>query len=243
VNAGVFAGALLASAIEVVEMVAIVVAVGAARSWRAALIGAAFGLAVPVVAVAALGPALGHASLGPLRLVVGALLLIFGLGWLRKGILRVAREGWRAGTAVGEAVEGQEAEGRFDWTALLLTFKGIALEGLEVAVIVVALGAAARALGSAILGGAAAIVVVGTLGALTFRLVARIPRRALQLVVGTLLATFGTFWSVEGVGVDWPGGATALAWIGALYLAAAVCLLSRVRSWDAPPRVARGALP
>ena len=242
-NAGVFTSALLAAAIEVIEMVAIVVAVGAARSWRAALTGAACGLGVLVVAVAALGPALGHASLGPLRFVVGALLLVFGLGWLRKGILRVAREGWRSGMVGGEAVEGATAEGAFDWTAFVLAFKGVALEGLEVAVIVVALGVAARALGSAILGGAAAILLVGVLGALTFRLVARIPRRALQLGVGTLLATFGTFWAVEGVGVDWPGGSSALAWIGALYLAAAFGLLVQVRRWDAPSRAAREALP
>ncbi|MGH3782341.1 MAG: hypothetical protein ACRDRO_17415 [Pseudonocardiaceae bacterium] len=113
----------------------------------------------------------------------------------------------------------------------MLSFKGVSLEGMEVAVIVVAFGAAAGAVGSAVVGAAAAIIVLGTLGGLTYRLVARIPRRALQLFVGAMLTTFGTFWAGEGLGVAWPGDQLALLTLGAVYVVAALGLLSRVRHW------------
>src|SRR3954470_22832733 len=215
--------AFLASAIEVIEMVAIVVAVGVARSWRAALCGAAGGLVVLAVLVAVLGTAVRGVPLGPLRLVVGALLLVFGLQWLRKGVLRVARDGWTVG--VGEEEVEARAVAGFDWTAFVLAFKGVSLEGLEVAVIVVAFGAAADAIGSAVVGAAAAVVAIGLLGAATHRAVARIPRRALQLVVGAMLTTFGSFWAGEGMDVGWPGGDVALLALGAVYLLAALVLL------------------
>jgi uncharacterized membrane protein len=165
--------------------------------------------------------------------VVGALLLVFGLQWLRKGVLRVARDGWRTGVDE-EEVEAAAAAG-FDWTAFVLAFKGVSLEGLEVAVIVVAFGAAADAIGSAAVGAAAAVLVLGLLGAATYRAVARIPRRALQLGVGTMLTTFGTFWAAEGLHVAWPGGDAALAWLGALYAAAALVLLRLVVQWRRAP--------
>lgn len=231
-NAGIAASALLASAIEVLEMVAIVVAVGTARSWRAALAGAAGGLAVLAVVVAVLGPALAHVSLQPLRLVVGSLLLVFGLGWLRKGVLRISREGWMAG-GVGYGDEDDERVRGFDWLGFVISFKGVSLEGLEVAVIVVALGSAGGGLLSASLGAAAAVVLVGLLGALTYRLVARIPRRAMQLVVGAVLTTFGTFWAAEGAGAHWPGGSWAIVWLGAAYLAVALGTLRVAVGWRA----------
>ncbi len=227
--------AFLAAAIEVVEMVAVVVAVGVARSWRAALLGAAAGLVVLVALVAVLGPALAHVSLQPVRLVVGALLLVFGLQWLRKGVLRVSREGWGAGGVGDEHVEFERPpDGRLDWPAFVLSFKGVTLEGLEIGVIVVALGAAAHSLGSAIAGAAGAVVVVGALGALAYRFVARIPRRTLQLFVGAMLTTFGTFWAGEGVGLHWPGAETALAWLFAGYVAVALLSLSLVERWRRP---------
>jgi uncharacterized membrane protein len=232
-NGGVFVSAFLASAIEVLEMVAIVVAVGVSRSWRAALAGAAGGLVVLAVLVAALGTALRDVPLQPIRLVVGALLLVFGLQWLRKGILRVAADGWRAGVGEEEVEEG--AGPGFDWTGFVVAFKGVSLEGLEVAVIVVAFGAAADAIGSAAAGAAAAVLVVGALGAGGYRAVARIPRRALQLGVGTMLTTFGTFWAAEGLDVAWPGGDAALAWLGALYAVAALTLLRLVIGWRRVP--------
>jgi uncharacterized membrane protein len=231
VNGAVLLSALLASAIEVIEMVAVVVAVGVARSWRAALLGAAAGLVLLAAVVGIAGPALQDVSLQPMRLVVGALLLVFGLGWLRKGILRVSREGWTAGGVGYEEVDPSlppPGAGR-DWTSFVLSFKGVSLEGLEVAVIVVALGSAARDLTPAVAGAAAAVVVVGAAGALTYRLVARIPRRTMQLGVGALLTTFGTFWAAEGAGVHWPGGEWALVGLAALYAAVAAALLGDVR--------------
>ena len=205
-NGAVLISAFLAAAIEVVEMVAVVVAVGVARSWRAALLGAAAGLVVLVALVAVLGPALAHVSLQPVRLVVGALLLVFGLQWLRKGVLRVSREGWGAGGVGDEHVEFERPpDGRLDWPAFVLSFKGVTLEGLEIGVIVVALGAAAHSLGSAIAGAAGAVVVVGALGALAYRFVARIPRRTLQLFVGAMLTTFGTFSAGRASACTGPG--------------------------------------
>src|SRR4051794_31209483 len=212
-------------------MVAIVVGVGSTRSWRAALVGAGGGLVVLVVLVTALGTALRTVPLAPIRLVVGALLLVFGLQWLRKGVLRIAAGGWAVGQGE-EQVDDDVPSGRFDWTGFVLSFKGVSLEGLEVAVIVLAVGGAAGALGSAVVGAAAAVVVLAAVGAATYRLVARIPRRALQLFVGALLSAFGTFWSTEGLGVRWPGSELSLVWLVALYAAAGVVLVRLVGGWQ-----------
>lgn len=229
-NAAVVVSAYLAAAIEVIEMVAIVVAVGVARSWRSSLLGAAGGLAVLVALVAVLGTALRTVPLAPVRVVVGALLLVFGLQWLRKGVSRVARDGWAVGVGDEDVESGSTARG-VDWTAFVLSFKGVSLEGLEVAVIVVAFGSAADALGSAVIGAAGAVLTVGALGMLTYRAVARIPRRALQLFVGVMLSTFGTFWSAQGLGVSWPGHELALIWLGAGYLTSALIFVRLVIRW------------
>src|SRR4051812_18351117 len=206
-------------------MVAIVVAVGSTRSWRAALVGAGGGLVVLAVLVAGLGTALRTVPLGPIRLIVGALLLVFGLQWLRKGVLRIAAGGWAIGQGEEHVDDGDVPPGRFDWTGFVLAFKGVSLEGLEVAVIVVAVGGAAGALGSAVIGAAAAVIVLAAVGAATYRLIARIPRRALQLFVGALLSAFGTFWAAEGLGVRWPGAELALVWLAALYAVTGLVLL------------------
>jgi uncharacterized membrane protein len=228
-NSGVVVSTFLAATIEVIEMVAIVVAVGVTRSWRASLFGAAGGVVVLVVVTAVLGTALQGVELKPIRLVVGALLLAFGSQWLRKGILRVARDGWAVGVGDEEVDEG--AGTGFDWTGFVLSFKGVSLEGLEVAVIVVAFGAAAGAIGSAAVGAAASVLIIGAIGLATYRVVARIPRRALQLFVGAMLTTFGTFWAGEGLTVHWPGGEFALVWLGALYVGAALWLRRRASGW------------
>ena len=214
--------AFLASAVEAIEMVAIVVGVGATRGWRSTLLGAGAGFAVLAVIVAALGLALSAIAIGPLRLVVGALLLVFGLQWMRKGIVRVAEHGLRGlHTSLDTDAERWTGDG-VDWTAFVLGFKGVLLEGLEVAFIVVSLGANAGQLGASVAGGAGALVVVGGVGAVLARVVARVPRSLLQLVVGTLLATFGSFWAVEGLNVDWPAGDAAILWLLALYVVTAV---------------------
>jgi uncharacterized membrane protein len=232
VNIPVLATTFFAAAIEVIEMVAIVVGVGSTRSWRAALVGAAGGLVVLAVLITAVGTALRTVPLAPIRLVVGALLLVFGLQWLRKGVLRIAAGGWAIGQGDEAVEDGDVPLDRFDWTGFVLSFKGVSLEGLEVAIIVIAVGGAAGALGSAVVGAAAAVVVLAVVGAATYRLIARIPRRALQLFVGGLLSSFGTFWAAEGIGVRWPGGELSLLWLIALYAAAGVVLLHRVRGWQ-----------
>jgi uncharacterized membrane protein len=231
VNIPVLATTFFAAAIEVIEMVAIVVGVGSTRSWRAALVGAAGGLVVLAVLVTALGTALRTVPLAPIRLVVGALLLVFGMQWLRKGVLRIAAGGWAIGQGEESVDDSDVPAGRFDWTGFVLSFKGVSLEGLEVAIIVVAVGGAAGAVGSAVVGAAAAVVVLAAVGAATYRLIARIPRRALQLFVGALLSAFGTFWAAEGIGVRWPGSELSLLWLVALYAVSGVVLLRRVRGW------------
>jgi uncharacterized membrane protein len=232
VNWGVFVSTFLAATIEVIEMVAIVVAVGVARSWKASLVGAGGGLVVLAVLVAVLGTALQGVPLKPVRLVVGALLLTFGSQWLRKGILLVSRDGWATGIGEEEIEEG--VENGFDWTGFVLSFKGVSLEGLEVAVIVVAFGAGAGAIGSAAFGAAASVLLIGAVGLATYRVVARIPRRALQLFVGAMLSTFGTFWAGQGLSVHWPGDELALLWLGIVYVGTALVLVRVVAGWRLP---------
>jgi uncharacterized membrane protein len=199
----VFLTTFLASVVEAIEMVTIVVGVGATRGYRYTLMGAAGGLAVLAVVTGVAGIALAAIPISPLRVVIGSLLLLFGLQWYRKGIVRVAARGF-AGYHGQDPQDGPPTSGGTDWTAALLAFKGVALEGLEIAIIVVSFGASAGQLGISIVGGAAAIVVIGAAGFAVQQPVARIPRSFLQLVVGTMLTSFGTFWSVEGLGVNWP---------------------------------------
>src|SRR5947208_1110177 len=152
----------LASAVEATEMVTIVVGVGATRGWRSTVIGVASGFGVLAVTVVILGAALSAIPIGPLRLVIGALLLVFGLQWFRKGVMRVAARGL-AGIG-GSDPQGDADQWRgvgMDWTALFLAFKGVVLEGLEVAIIVVSFGAGANQLGGAVIGGVGAIILVG----------------------------------------------------------------------------------
>src|SRR6266852_9854396 len=155
----------LASPVEAIEMVTIVVGVGATRGWRSTLVGAASGFGVLAVVVIVLGAALSRVPIGPLRLIVGALLLTFGLQWFRKGVMRVAARGF---AGIGGVVHEDEAEmwtePRIDWTAFTLAFKGVTLEGLEIAILVVAFGAGANQLGAGIIGASAALVLFGAAG-------------------------------------------------------------------------------
>ena len=208
----------LASMVEAIEMVTIVLGVGATRGWRSTLIGVGAGFAVLAVVVAALGLALSQVPIGPLRLIVGALLLVFGLQWLRKGVRRVAAHGL-AGVGMHPEDEPPEWSGvGFDWTAFVLAFKGVVLEGLEVAFIVVSFGANANQLPVAVVGGVGAVIITGGIGVVLQRFVTRIPRSFLQLVVGILLTTFGTFWALEGLGVEWPAGDGAILGLLVLYV-------------------------
>lgn len=215
-NLLVFVGAALASAVEMVETLTILLALGVTRGWRAPLQGALAALVVLVLLVALLGPALEAVPLDLLRLVVGSLLLVFGLQWLRKAILRAS--GYKPlhdeEAAFAEEVAAARAVGRSagaDRYALVISFKSTLLEGLEVAFIVITLGANQGATGIAAAGAVAALVVVVIVGALVRHPLSRVPENTLKFAVGVMLTSFGTFWAGEGVGIDWPGAEIALA--------------------------------
>ena len=219
----------LASAVEAVEMVTIVVGVGATRGYRDTLVGAAAGLVVLAVAVAVGGLALAAVPVGPLRLFVGTLLLLFGLQWFRKGIVRVAARGFAGYRGQAQPEDDERGASGFDWTAAFLAFKGVSLEGLEVAIIVVTFGASAGQLGVSIVGGAAALVVIAAIGFALQRPLERIPRSFLQLVVGTMLTSFGTFWALEGLGVSWPQSDADIVLLIVFYGLAAVAYIGLER--------------
>jgi Ca2+/H+ antiporter, TMEM165/GDT1 family len=219
----------LASAVEAIEMVTIVVGVGATRGWRSTIIGTVSGFGVLAVVILVLGAALQGIPIGPLRLVVGALLLVFGLQWFRKGIMRVAARGFAGMPGEDPEDAAEWAEPGIDWTAFVLAFKGVVLEGLEVAFIVVAFGASAGQLGAGIIGGVGAVIVVGGIGLALHQTVRQIPRSFLQLIVGILLTTFGTFWSLEGLGVNWPASDGAILGLLVIYVATATTYITLER--------------
>src|SRR5690348_11722066 len=218
-TAGVFLvlSAFLASAVEMVEALTIVLASGIARGWRSSLIGMAAAVLALAVIVAALGPALTVVPLNALRLVVGGLLLAFGLQWLRKAILRAS--GFKAlhdesaifarETAEAEGAAREERAG-LDWYGFTLSFKGVLLEGLEVAFIVLPFGSTQGSVGLAALGAAIALVIVAVVGVLVRAPLTRVPENTMKFAVGVMLTTFGIFWSAEGAGAHWPGDEASL---------------------------------
>ncbi|MGI8457318.1 MAG: hypothetical protein ACR2LI_04290 [Propionibacteriaceae bacterium] len=230
-------GVFLACLVEAVEALTIVVAVGASRSWRSAAQGVLVGLVVLAVVVAALGPALTLLPLDTLRLVVGGLLLVFGLGWLRKAILRAA--GWKPVHDEAAIYLREEAAARLaqpgrrwvvaDWYSFVVSFKGVLLEGLEVAFIVLTFGVNQGRVPLAAAGAALAVVVVVVAGFAVRRPLARVPENSLKFVVGVMLTGFGTFWGAEGAGAQWPGGDLALVAVLAVVLGAALGLTALLR--------------
>ena len=222
----------LASSVEMVEALTIVLAVGVTRGWRSALEGVVTALVALAALVVLLGPALVHfVPLSALRLVVGGLLLIFGLQWLRKAVLRAA--GLKAkhdedaifAEQVAELTAAPPSEGR-DATGFVVAFKGVFLEGLEVVVIVLTLGTTSHHLGLAAAAAAAAVVVVLVAGLIVARQLSRVPENAMKMGVGLMLVSFGTFWSGEGVGVHWPGADLAIPVLVAVYGAVAWALVA-----------------
>jgi len=239
-SAGTFAATFFASVVEAIEMVAIVVGVGVIRGWRSSLVGAAVGFVVLIILGGALGTALTSIPISALRLIIGALLLIFGLQWLRKGIQRVARKGFAGDEEEVDADVDRGTHLGLDWTAFVLSFKGVLLEGLEIAFIVVTFGAASNEIWLGALGGGLAIVLVGAMGFVFRDSLVRIPRSVLILVVGLMLTTFGTFWAAEGVHISWPGGEWALLVLLALYVSVSLAFvaLQRRRQLAATPQEA-----
>ena len=237
VTAGaLFLAVFLACAVEAVEATTIVLAAGTSRDWRSALQGTGCGLAVLAVIIAALGPAVSAIPLGGLRLVVGAILLVFGLQWLRKAILRGSGfkalhdedEIYRREVAQAQAAAGQRRGAVADWYAFTLSFKGVLLEGLEVVFIALTFGSNQHDVPLAAIAAVAAVVVVAAVGIAVRAPLARVPENAMKFVVGVMLTAFGVFWSAEGAHAEWPGGDTALLWlvptIGAFALAVVAVL-------------------
>jgi uncharacterized membrane protein len=214
----------LTCAVEMVEALTIVLAVGHTRGWRSAFEGAGAAILVLAALVAAFGPALLQVPLDLLRVIVGGVLLIFGLQWLRKAVLRAS--GIRAKhdedqiyrDRVAELARHGERVGR-DRVAFVVAFKGVFLEGLEVVIIVLTLGASSHRLGLACLSAASALVVVGGIGLVVARQLSRVPENAMKMGVGVALVTYGTFWTGEGLKVHWPGGDVMLLAFIALYAA------------------------
>jgi uncharacterized membrane protein len=233
---GLALSVFLACGVEAVEALTIVLAVGSTRSWRSALTGMGVALLVLAALTAALGPAITALPIGVLRVVVGGLLLIFGLQWLRKAILRAsglkamhdelqiyddelaaARE---AGTVSTDGIDGY---------AFLVAFKGVLLEGLEVVFIVLTFGANQHDVGLAAAAAAVAIAIVVAAGVAVRGPLARVPENTLKFCVGVMLTSFGVFWGSEGAGGHWPGGDAALLAIVPVTLGLALAMVAALR--------------
>jgi len=228
--------AFLASAVEMVEATTIVLAVGVTRGWRSPLLGVVVALLALAVVVAALGPALDKVPLDALRLVVGGLLLVFGLQWLRKAILRA---GGRKALHDEDAIYAEElriagaqdVELRVgtDWYAFTLAFKAVFLEGLEVVFIVLTFGANQGNVGLAALGALAAFVTVVAVAVVVHAPLSRVPENTLKFAVGSMLVTFGAFWGGEGAGVAWPGGEVAIVGVLVVVVVASWAMVMALR--------------
>jgi uncharacterized membrane protein len=232
---GLAISVFLACAVEAVEALTIVLAVGTTRSWRSSLYGVGSALLALAALTAALGPALTTVPINALRLVVGALLLIFGLQWLRKAILRAAgikaqRDELQAFAQEREAARHAGAvDPRLDAYSFTIAFKGVLLEGLEVVFIVLTFGANQHNVGLAAASAAVAVVLVAVTGLAVHRPLARVPENAMKFAVGVMLTSFGIFWGAAGAGAHWPGDDAALLVLVPATLAVALGLTVVIR--------------
>src|SRR5437764_5367498 len=221
----------LACAVEGVEAVTIVLAAGLTRGWRSALAGAGLAIVVLAAIVAVLGPALTLLPIDVLRLVVGGLLLVFGLQWLRKAILRASgfvplhdEEAIFAAELAADRAAGVEPR-RIDGFGFTVSFKGVLLEGLEVAFIVVTLGSNEHDVPLAAIAAGTAVAIVVAAGAAARRPLQRVPENTLKFAVGVMLSAFGMFWGAEGAGAHWPGGDAAIVALVGLTVAVSIGLV------------------
>jgi uncharacterized membrane protein len=235
-GSALFVAVFLACLVEAVEALTIVLAAGTARDWRSAILGLLTGLLVLVTIIAVLGPAISLIPLDGLRLVVGGLLLIFGLQWLRKAILRASGnkalhdETLAYQAALDDMRDAPVRHSGTDWYAFTLSFKGVLLEGLEVVFIALTLGAAQARIPLAAAAAIAAVLLVAAAGYAIRAPLARVPENSLKFVVGVMLTGFGIFWGAEGAGAHWPGGDIALLVLipaVALYALALVAVFRR----------------
>jgi Ca2+/H+ antiporter, TMEM165/GDT1 family len=229
--------AFLASLVECVEALTVVLAVGSVRGWRGALAGCAAALIVLTAIVATLGPALTRIPIYLVQLIVGTMILLFGLRWLRKAILRSAgliplhdeQAAFAKNTAAMSNLGGSVL--RWDKVAFATAFNITMLEGTEVVFIVIALGAGGTGLLlPATLGAVAALLLIVALGLALHRPLSRVPENTLKFIVGVMLSAFGTFWVGEGAGLAWPGSDLAIPCLMAAYLAIAICLVPLCRT-------------
>ncbi len=207
-----FIAVFLACAVEAVEATTIVLAAGTARDWKSSLLGTGAGLGVLVVIIGAFGPSISRLPINSMRLFVGGLLLVFGLQWVRKAILRAS--GYKAlhdeelifqeELAAAKAAKAGKRFGVADWYAYTLSFKGVLLEGLEVAFIVLTFGTIQKQVGLASIAALSAVVVVAAGGFALRKPLARVPENKMKYVVGIMLTSFGIFWGAEGAGAEWP---------------------------------------
>lgn len=230
-----FIAVFVACAVEGVEAVTIVLAIGLTRGWRSALTGVGVALVVLTAVVAALGPALTALPIDVLRLVVGGLLLIFGLQWLRKAILRASgfkalhdEDAIFAAELAAARAAGREPGG-IDAYGFTVSFKGVLLEGLEVAFIVVTFGSNQHNVALASSAAAAAVVLVVAAGVTVRAPLSRVPENTLKYGVGVMLTAFGSFWGAEGAGAEWPGGDAAILALIAFTLAVSMLLVAAMR--------------
>lgn len=242
-----FSAVFLACLVEAVEATTIVLAAGTARHWRSALLGVLAGIAVLVLAIAIAGPAISLLPIGILRLVVGGLLLVFGLQWMRKAILRASGYKplhdeaaiYEKEVAAAARAEAGSRRGVQDWYAFTLSFKGVVLEGLEVVFIVLTFGTNQKNLPVATIAAGAAIVIVVLLGIAVRGPLSRVPENTLKFVVGVMLTAFGIFWGAEGAGAVWPAADTALLVIAPSIAIVALAMVVGMRRY----RLSRGAAP
>lgn len=235
-TAAPIAGAsFLASAVEVVEAFTIVLAVSVVRGPRPAILGTLSALGLLALVIIALGPMLAAVPIQGLQLTIGVLLIVFGLGWLRKAVLRAGgvlslHDEAAAFQEETEALRSESAADAraADWLAGLAAFKAVLLEGTEVVFIVLAVGARPGLLAPAAFGAAAACVLVLAFGVMLRRPLTRVPENTLKFLVGGLLTGFGVFWSCEGLGAPWPGGDWAIPGLVAFYLIAGLAASSVV---------------
>jgi len=229
----VFGAAFLGSAVESTEALTIVLAVGLTRGWRAPLLGAVAALVALAVLVVFFGQLIvSRVPEASLKLLVGTLLLLFGLRWLHKAVLRSAgivamHDEERAYQQT--VSEMRAATARRDWVGFVLALKGVFLEGLEVVFIVIAVGGTGRGLPVAVAGGLLAMVVVAGAGVAVRRPLARVPENTLKYAVGVILTSLGTFWAAEGMGATWPFDFVSILALVAVYFAASRLAVSLAR--------------
>ncbi len=238
-----FIAVFLACAVEAVEATTIVLAAGTARDWRSASSGVVAALLVLGVITAALGPAVSALPIGALRLFVGALLLVFGLQWLRKAILRASGHKalhdedaiYREQLSAARSQPGHQAGLVPDLFGFTLAFKGVLLEGLEVVFIALTFGGPYHQIPLAALAAVSAVLLVVLAGVAVRAPLARVPENTMKFVVGVMLTTFGTFWGAEGAGARWPGSDAALLVIGPAIAVFALALVAVLKKVPAPP--------